>query len=500
MGSGQHGQHNARSSRSWAHERRGVHMVLKRTTYAVPAVMSLAEHQLLVGDAFHNMCCRGGYASPGDDGGGTFVWTDDVDFNQNDDPLGILAVVPTVGPRIGTWKRLDANEINVRWAGAVGDGVIDDTIAIQAAIDLAQSSGIGRVRVPRGTYLISVQGTSDAYTQCLTLPSGVALEGDGRNVATLKVVGAIDLRLMIDARMSIGIAVRGLRFLGDNGALGVGYARTVKWHGFAILAQGAIDVVVEDCAFESLYAIAIADHAAGSRLVFQHNVLRWCYGINSNQDGGEILDNYLEDAWAIEDSGHYARIHDNVLLNCYSSGIASGGDVTRLTVGASICRNRIRNTVVSHSASFGITVPGGRATQIRGNIIDGTSAAGIYVYAFGATSADVVIADNYVDNSNMISGFGVGFSGIAVDGCTGVSVRDNTVRTPAVLPSATWCLAMSAANNAVIVGNDLHNSNIDPGLPDVYLADSTNVLLRANQYDAAKFQTYGTVTYNTSTP
>lgn len=48
------------------------------------------------------------------------------------------------------WKTTE--EINVRDFGAKGDGVTDDTAAIQAAIDVAENGGF--VKIPRGIYMI----------------------------------------------------------------------------------------------------------------------------------------------------------------------------------------------------------------------------------------------------------------------------------------------------------------------------------------------------------
>lgn len=60
---------------------------------------------------------------------------------------------------------------NVKTYGAVGDGVADDTLAIQAALDAAGAIGVsGVVFFPGGTYKI---------TATLDLPGGVLLQGTG---------------------------------------------------------------------------------------------------------------------------------------------------------------------------------------------------------------------------------------------------------------------------------------------------------------------------------
>jgi hypothetical protein len=58
--------------------------------------------------------------------------------------------------------------VSVKDFGAVGDGVTDDTAAIQAALD----SGAKLILLPRGDYKI---------TSTLTIPTSVILRGDGIN-------------------------------------------------------------------------------------------------------------------------------------------------------------------------------------------------------------------------------------------------------------------------------------------------------------------------------
>lgn len=75
---------------------------------------------------------------------------------------------------IFTGSRGAISEYNVRNFGAVGDGVTDDSAAIQAAITQAAAGGVGvrvgRVFVPVGVY---------AYATGLTVPGGVIISGAG---------------------------------------------------------------------------------------------------------------------------------------------------------------------------------------------------------------------------------------------------------------------------------------------------------------------------------
>lgn len=86
--------------------------------------------------------------------------------------------------------------------GAAGNGVSDDTAAIQAAIDSASQSG-GKVKIPAGTYLCSGLVISS---------SGVRIEGDGRAATILKLNGPSDLLTISSAGGTIeNCAVTDLR-------------------------------------------------------------------------------------------------------------------------------------------------------------------------------------------------------------------------------------------------------------------------------------------------
>jgi parallel beta-helix repeat protein len=74
-------------------------------------------------------------------------------------------------------------QFDVRAYGALGDGVHDDTAAIQAAIDAAAAGG-GEVVIPEGVFIIS--GTGDPTDGCLQIKSNVTISGQGMGVTSLK--------------------------------------------------------------------------------------------------------------------------------------------------------------------------------------------------------------------------------------------------------------------------------------------------------------------------
>lgn len=101
-----------------------------------------------------------GYYSDGDGGEGLF-YMDPSDTTSADN--GGTIIVDSDGKR---WKRKFSGPVSVRWFGAKGDGVADDTSAINAAIDVSEV-----VYIPKGTYLVS---------QTIVMKSDLHIFGDGK--------------------------------------------------------------------------------------------------------------------------------------------------------------------------------------------------------------------------------------------------------------------------------------------------------------------------------
>ncbi len=103
--------------------------------------------------AFGYIANVAGYAAPNDGGGGLFMY----------DPTSVAAdndgTIVEPANTIGRWYRQYSGALNVRWFGATGLGVVDDTTKIQSVIDFANTSyGVTAIAqvvfVPTGIYLI----------------------------------------------------------------------------------------------------------------------------------------------------------------------------------------------------------------------------------------------------------------------------------------------------------------------------------------------------------
>jgi len=92
--------------------------------------------------------------------------------------------------------------LDVRAFGAVGDGVTDDTAAIQAALDACDAAGGGVVFAPEGTY---------AFTQ-LNIRVNVTLAGAGQQVTTFR-------RSALGPGDGTAISLFGIRLRGDFAGL-----------------------------------------------------------------------------------------------------------------------------------------------------------------------------------------------------------------------------------------------------------------------------------------
>jgi polygalacturonase len=162
---------------------------------------------------------------------------------------------------------IGSTTINVRNAGALGNGVHDDTSAFQSAINSLPSSG-GTITVPAGTYMIDA-------VRSINMRSHVRLQlSSGAKLAALP--NSAQRSNVIKVSQVTNVEITGGAIVGER-AKHVG--TTGEWGmGINILASSKVyvhDVTVSDCWGDGLYigAIGSAGHATASTDVTVRNVV-----------------------------------------------------------------------------------------------------------------------------------------------------------------------------------------------------------------------------------
>ena len=149
------------------------------------------------------------------------------------DGTTVKAELDAINAKLADW-------VSVKDFGAVGDGVTDDTAAIQAATNTGK-----RVYIPAGTYLCNV-----------TIGNKTIIEGDGSTVTTVKpfnIATAAMTYTTLGNYWSYHSEVRGIGFAGVGTKTGVGFTfGATTQAGFFADAQYASNVKFFACRFTNL--------------------------------------------------------------------------------------------------------------------------------------------------------------------------------------------------------------------------------------------------------
>jgi hypothetical protein len=112
-----------------------------------------------------------------------------TDFGSSDTGKGskLVAFIQRVSGAVARWVEDKlAESVSVKDFGAVGNGIADDTLAVQACINFLNTLGGGVALFPSGTYLC----------QTLTVYSGVHLVGHSRDSSIIKLKNATNADLI----------------------------------------------------------------------------------------------------------------------------------------------------------------------------------------------------------------------------------------------------------------------------------------------------------------
>ena len=304
----------------------------------------------------------------------------------------------------------DPASLNVRDFGAVGDGVTNDAPAFQKAIDAAAKQ-IKPLMVPSGKYYFPAKST-------LTLPSGVALSGNGRENCLLFTDSITDAAF--PALINIqgeNISVKGLSISGGRPV--APDERSTKSTGRYNLINISFDtkasknVLIEDCRLSDAY---------GRGILFRgtHITVKDCellrigrYNLNFKAVDGAISNfgrNECSDIRILHNTFKYVGTHAVSAFRINRLNIEDNhlSQISGIGLANHQCQNlRITGNRIEYTGDNGIDVQRCQQTLISANYFyaagnknagDAGSAAAIFYgddYAQN-TATNAVISENFI--------------------------------------------------------------------------------------------------------
>lgn len=269
--------------------------------------------------------------------------------------LSNKSVVATGGTVARSLESRFGETINVKDKGAIGDGVTDDTVAIQAVLTAVSATG-GIVYFPQGTYKI---------TATLTMGSNVLIFGAGPTASVIK--GALGTALLQSTNTSTryyGWGIRDLTFDNTNrataGGIGINLKNISSAHLSHVVIQNValglnFDGTGGGCFYNNLYDVNVLTVTTGAIFTTLANENHWY--------GGRVSDSTL----GIDVDGNTNNQFHGIAIEVFTTGVRIAN--TAVTQYTSLIGIRLENVPTSGT---GITISAnGQSTEIIGPLFAG---------------------------------------------------------------------------------------------------------------------------------
>jgi hypothetical protein len=288
-------------------------------------------------------------------------------FDEVDDGKGNRYVLTIPEARGRSWRVLDiwrpvaevsdladGVEINAKIAGAIGDGVKDDTAVLQRCLDQALAAGGGTVFLPIGTY---------KTTDTLVVPAHVRLRGTGTGSKIKMATDAKPIVKLAGATAAVRSAVLDL-WLGFKNAQTDPDGNGIQLADTGIMCyECEIANVVIDQPYNGIVCKNLEGGHAWMNVFRQVRVERACgYAFNlTNPDAGACTTTTFINCYAIQDieaikptaGGFYIRnMTDCTLIGCAVDELDAGKVLYIMSSNATVIGLHAENcSLITDSAS-----------------------------------------------------------------------------------------------------------------------------------------------------
>ncbi|UFH51105.1 M10 family metallopeptidase C-terminal domain-containing protein [Pseudomonas sp. KNUC1026] len=319
---------------------------------------------------------------------------------------------------------------NVKDYGAVGDGVTDDTAAIQAAVDAASAAGGGQVVVPKGTYIVS--GHNEPSDGCIMLKSNVYMSGAGMGETTLKLADGTNMAITGIVRSAYAEETHdfGLSNITIDGNRENTSGKIDGWfNGYAPGKEGKdSNVTLDGVEIKNCEGYGFDPHEQTENMVIQNCVSH-----------GNGLDGFVAD-----------YLYDSTFKN----NVAYGNDRHGFNIVTSTHDFTLEDNVAYGNGGGGIVVQRGSEDipspyniTITGGEVYGNAAEGVLVKMSNHVTVDSV---NVHDN---------GTAGVRLYGSSNVTVENNTLTHNAQTSAVPEVIVQSYDDTKGVSGNYYNGSD-----------------------------------------